>query len=114
MNKIIIAVAICAVIIGAGTGVAQTAPRSVEYDGKTYYVVTSTDRRRTREMKFARSRERNASDMPVSRTKFTKANPSAATKSDMNGSKAVSIATALRKGRVRHGKRRAIFVRAVT
>lgn len=89
MNKIIIAAVVCAVIIGAGTGVAQTAPRSVEYDGKTYYVVTSTDPATDTGDEVCAL----AGAQCVGYTGFTneickKANPSAATKSDMNGSKA--------------------------
>ncbi|HEY4509746.1 MAG TPA: hypothetical protein VJC15_02040 [Candidatus Paceibacterota bacterium] len=89
MSKIILSISALAIVLGAGISVAQTMPRAVEYNGKTYHVVTSEDPA----MNTGKEVCALLGAQCVGYTGFTndickKANPSAATKSDMNGSKA--------------------------
>ena len=89
MRKIILLGLALTIVLGTGISAAKTMPRQVEYNGKTYYVVTSTDPA----MDTGKEVCALVGAQCVGYTGFTndickKANPSAATRSDMNGSKA--------------------------
>lgn len=89
MNRIVILLAMSVIALSAGVALAQAAPRSVEVGGKTYYVVTSADQA----MDTGNEVCKLVGATCVGYTGTTnetcqKANPSAATKSDLNGTKA--------------------------
>jgi len=89
MKKFIVGAVCFAVAAGIAVSSAQAAPKGIEYKGKTYYTVTSQDKTEDTGNEVCAKVGKTC----VGYTGYTndickKAHPDAATKSDMNGSKA--------------------------